>query len=241
MALTSQEIEKYVQRCLEEFYRRRIAKLSTLKLNDALRRKNPYLFRAIGTESATELIVQLLRAYMSSSDEGIFGDAFFEPLARFISGATVASGEGADIILENEKIYTAIAVKSGPSVFNAQSRRRQEQEFAKLRNRMSKLQKQFEAVVGYGYGRKKETVKDSDRSFRELAGQAFWEKLTGDSSFYLKIIEAMKTQPIKHKLMFCEEWDKAVNRFTRDFTTEYCTPEGSIDWEKLLVFNSGKQ
>ncbi|MEI7945661.1 MAG: PmeII family type II restriction endonuclease [bacterium] len=240
MSLTPEIIEQHVQTCLEAFYMRRIAKLSKLKLKDALKRKNPYLFRAIGTESATEIISQILTAYMSSSDEGIFGDAFFEPLARLVSGSASAGGEGADIIRETDSVYTAIAVKSGPSVFNAQSRRRQNQEFLNLRSRMFKLQKQFDAIVGYCYGKKKTSVKASDKIFRELAGQVFWEELTGDPVFYLKIITAMKTKPLEHKLLFQEEWNKAVNRFTRDFTNDYCVPDGAIDWGKLLTFNSGR-
>jgi len=30
----------------------------------------------------------------------------------------------------------------------------------------------------------------------------------------------------------------AVNRFTREFMAEFCTPDGAIDWEKLVQFNS---
>jgi len=239
--MTVQTIEKHVGKCLDDFYSRRIAKLSTLKLNDALKRKNPYLFRAIGTESATDLVSQLLNAYMSSSDEGIFGDAFFEPLARLVSGATTAGGEGADIIIEDATSYKAIAVKSGPSVFNAQSRKRQNQDFLSLRSRMLKLQKHFDAVVGYCYGKKQPSKKASNTIFRELAGQAFWAELTGDADFYLKIINAMKTKPAEHKIVFQDEWDKAVNRFVRDFTLNYCTENGAIDWDKLLAFNSGNE
>jgi hypothetical protein len=215
--------------------------LSGLRLKDTLRRKNPYLFRAIGTESAADLIGELLSAYMSSSDEGIFGDAFFEPLAKAVAGGTVAGGEGADIVVETETTYKAIAVKSGPSVFNAQSRRRQNQEFMSLRSRMLKLQKHFDAVVGYCYGRKAPKRVKQDQIFRELAGQAFWEELTGDPDFYLRIIAAMQAKPAEHKRAFHEEWNKAVNRFLREFTADFCHPDGAIDWERLLRYNSGKQ
>ena len=239
--MTIKIIEQYVAECLDAFYARRIAKLSTLKLKDTLKKKNPYLFRAIGTESAVEFITQLLTAYMSSSDEGIFGDAFFEPLARLVSGAEVAGGEGADIAYESDTVYTAIAVKSGPSVFNAQSRRRQNQEFTSLRSRMLKLQKHFDAIVGYCYGQKQSPRKNTNVIFRELAGQSFWENLTGEADFYLKIIAAMKNKPAEHKLAFHCEWDKAINRFVRDFTVNYCSSDGGIDWDKLLLFNSGKK
>jgi hypothetical protein len=178
---------------------------------------------------------------MSSSDEGIFGDAFFEPLARLVSGSAAAGGEGVDIVLEDSATYTAVAVKSGPPVFNAQSRKKQNQDFMSLRNRMLKLQKHFDAVVGYCYGRKRTTAKAGGWIFRELAGQTFWEKLTGDPSFYLKIIEAMKAKPMEHKFVFQEEWDKAVNRFVREFTVDYCSADGAINWNKLLEMNSGAE
>ncbi|MGI6100173.1 MAG: cytoplasmic protein [Lentisphaerae bacterium] len=239
--ISEADLVAQVQTCLDEFYKRRLAKLSGLRLKDTLRRKNPYLFRAIGTESAADLIGELLSAYMSSSDEGIFGDAFFEPLAKAVAGGTVAGGEGADIVVETETTYKAIAVKSGPSVFNAQSRRRQNQEFMSLRSRMLKLQKHFDAVVGYCYGRKAPKRVKQDQIFRELAGQAFWEELTGDPDFYLRIIAAMQAKPAEHKRAFHEEWNKAVNRFLREFTADFCHPDGAIDWERLLRYNSGKQ
>ncbi|HBC86544.1 MAG TPA: cytoplasmic protein [Lentisphaeria bacterium] len=237
--MKTQDTEAVVAKLLDAFYVRRIAKLSGLKLRDALKRKNPYLFRAIGTHSATEIVEGLLKAYMSSSDEGIFGDAFFEPLAKAVSNGTVAPSEGVDIVIETKKTYKAVAVKSGPSVFNAQSRRRQNQDFLALRSRMAKLQKQFDPIVGYCYGNKR-TKPSGSVSFRELAGQSFWEELTGDSEFYLKIIDAMRERPAKHRQEFIAEWNKAINRFTRDFIAEYCLKDGTIDWHKFTKMNCGK-
>jgi hypothetical protein len=234
------ELEVIVEGCLDEFYRRRLQKLNGLKLKDTLKRKNPYLFRAIGTEKAQDIVEGLLSAYMSSSDEGIFGDAFFEPLAKDVSGGTVAPSEGVDVAVETDKRYLAVAVKSGPAVFNADSKKRQGQNFEALRKRVLKLYKGFDPLVGYCYGRKK-TGKNSSAPFRELAGQAFWEELTGDPDFYLKIIKVMKNRPAKHKAEFKEAWAKAVNRFTREFIDDFCEEDGSIKWEALTKFNSGKE
>jgi len=236
--IDNKNLEILVQQCLDEFYRRRIEKLDGLKLKDALKRKNPYLFRAIGMAEASEIVEQLLAAYMSSSDEGIFGDAFFEPVAKHVSAGKVSPSEGVDIAIETSASYTAIAVKSGPSVFNAQSKRRQNDEFMAVRSRLLKLHKRFEAVVGYCYGCKVSRT-SSSRIFIELAGQTFWQKLTGDSEFYLRLMAAMKDAPLRHKAKFQESWSNAVNRFTRDFTCEFCCPDGAIDWEKLVTFNSG--
>ncbi len=237
MKMTTEKVETAVASCLDDFYRRRIAKLSTLKLKATLRRKNPYLFRATGVESANDLIDEIMKAYMSSSDEGIFGDAFFEPLALLVSKGESAVGEGVDLVIQTNSSYKAFAVKSGPSVFNAQSRKRQSTEFLKLRNRLLKLHKQFDPIVGYAYGKKQS--KNNTASFRELAGQAFWEELTGDSNFYIRIIQAMRDKPQEHRVEYKREWEKAKNRFLREFTTDFCKKDGCIDWGKLLAFNSG--
>jgi len=47
------------------------------------------------------------------------------------------------------------------------------------------------------------------------------------------------TYPEEHRKQYEEEWAKAVNRFTRDFLVEFANADGSIDWEKLVEFNSG--
>ncbi|MCL6616224.1 MAG: cytoplasmic protein, partial [Anoxybacillus ayderensis] len=60
------ELEAKIAELLDDFYLRRIQKVRTLRLRDALRRKNPYLYRAIGVQKASEIVEGLLLAYMSS-------------------------------------------------------------------------------------------------------------------------------------------------------------------------------
>ena len=75
--MDTNELQKLISSCLQDFYERRIRRLEKLKLNDFLRRKNPYLFKALGTQKASEIIEKVLVAYIGSSDETIFGEAFF--------------------------------------------------------------------------------------------------------------------------------------------------------------------
>ena len=100
------------------------------------------------------------------------------------------------------------------------------------------MQKHFEAIVGYAYGRKVSEANES-KVFRELSGQAFWAVLTGEEAFYLRIIGAMKAKPLEHKAQYQEEWVKAKNRFVAEFTQEFCLPSGEIDWRKIVQLNSG--
>ena len=83
----------------------------------------------------------------------IFGDAFFEPIAKLCSGGTVSPSEGVDVAIETNTVYKAVAVKSGPNIFNSSQAKRQDQEFRSLRSRLLKLHKQFDALLGHAYGR----------------------------------------------------------------------------------------
>lgn len=231
-------MENLIKESLENFYQRRIAKLSGLKLRDALKKKNPYLFKAIGLEKVSELVERLLADYMSSSDETIFGDAFFEPIAKICSGGVVSPSEGVDIAIETETVYKAISIKSGPNIFNASQAKRMNDEFLSLQRRLYKIHKKFDPVLGHGYGTKVSSS-TKNRNYRIVSGQALWEELTGDPDFYIKLIELMCDYPRNHRIEFEKEWSKAVNRFERDILNEFSMSDGSIDWQKLIEFNSG--
>lgn len=152
--IDSNQLQKLIAENLNEFYKSRLQRLDDLKLKTVLRRKNPYLFKALNTEKASEIVEQILMAYISSSDETIFGDKFFEPIAKKVSGGTVSPSEGVDIAIETDDRYSAYAIKSGPNPFNSSAKKRQNDEFNSLRSRLIKLRKQFDPVLAYSYGRK---------------------------------------------------------------------------------------
>lgn len=236
--VNSAELEELIAKCLMDFYTRRLQRLNTLKLKTYLLRKNPYLYRAIGTEKAGEIVEEILRAYISSSDETIFGDAFFEPIAKLVSGGAVSPSEGVDIAIETSSSYKAIAVKSGPNPFNSSQKKRQSDEFATLRKRLYKIHKRFDPVVGHAYG-KLETLPSRSQIYRDVSGQKFWRELTGDPDFYLKLVRLMREAPSEHRKAYSKAWGAAVTRLTVEFAREFCHKDYTIDWEKLTQFNSG--
>lgn len=238
MALTAKELQDLISESLKDFYKRRLQRLGKLKLKQVLRRKNPYLFKAIGTQSATEIVAGILSAYLSSSDEGIFGDAFFEPIAKAVSGGVVSPSDGVDIAIETSKKYIAISVKSGPNPYNSRQKRKQNDDFMSLRSRLLKLKKQFDALLGHCYGTlKSEPAKN--QIYRDRSGQEFWAELTGDPDFYLKLIRLMEQEVIKkHREEYRTAWQIAINKYVREFTNDFCDKDGAIDWERLVKFNS---
>lgn len=223
---------------LTEFYTSLTRKLDTIDVDKILKRKNPYLYRAKGINSASQIVNGILTAYISSSEETIFGNCFFEPIAIVVSGGQKAITEGVDITIDKNNTIYSIAVKSGTSVFNGDSRKRQEQNFQSAQKRAQQAKKAYLPVVGYGYGKKKTQV-GKEKFYLELAGKDFWEWLTGDDAFYTKIINFMGTRPDEYVKEFEEAYIKAENRMTREFTIKYCKEDGSIDWDTLIKFNSG--
>lgn len=238
---TSYDEEKVMEAigiALTDFYTSLTNTLNHIDVDKILKRKNPYLYRAKGICSAGQIVDGILAAYVSSSEETVFGNTFFEPIALVVSGGQKAVTEGVDITVDKDNTIYSIAVKSGTSVFNADSRKRQEQNFQSAQKRAQQAHKAFLPVVGYGYGKKK-VKPGSEKFYRELAGKDFWEWLTGDAEFYTKIITYMGTRPDDYVKEFEEAYAKAENRMIREFTAKYCKEDGSIDWDMLIKFNSG--
>lgn len=234
-------VEQAIAKALETFYHSLLEKIDTININDIMKKKNPYLYRAKAIQNAAELVDSVLSATVSSSEETLFGKCFFEPLAIVASGGHKALAEGVDIMVEDKPSNTiyAIAVKSGTAVFNADSKKRQEQNFNAARKLAQQAKAIYEPIIGYSYGKKRSSGRGRPTIYRELAGQDFWAELTGDSEFYLKIIEYMGEKPELFLSKYRESYNKASNRLVKQFTENFCDEDGSINWDRLVAFNSG--
>jgi hypothetical protein len=239
MLMKPNQLEKLIEKCLQDFYARRLKKIDELQLKRVLARKNPYLYKALATEKASDIVEKILADYVSSSDETIFGDAFFEPIAKAVSGGKVSEGAGVDFSVETKNKFMAVALKSGPNIYNSSQKKRQSDEFNSLRSRLLKLHKQFDPILGHAYGRLNKKPQ-KDLAYRDLSGQAFWKEITGDSDFYLKLIRLMKEKPMEYKKKYQISWDSAVNRFTLEFAKDLCFRDGRINWEKFTQYVSGE-
>lgn len=123
--INEEEIVKAIAAGLDTFYKSLIEKIDKIDIEKIMKRKNPYLYRAKAMQSASEIVESVLSAFVSSSEETIFGNCFMEPLAIAACGGNKALAEGIDIMVTDKKNNTiyAVAVKSGTSVFNADSKK----------------------------------------------------------------------------------------------------------------------
>ena len=163
-----QAVVQAIASALETFYGTLIEKIDGLNIQKVMKRKNPYLYRAKAMQSATEIVDSVLTAFVSSSEETIFGNCFFEPIAIAASGGNKALAEGIDIMIQNNETNTisAIAVKSGPSVFNADSKKRQEQNFTAASKLHSKQKQGTKRILDIVMGKRRNLEEESQKCIR---------------------------------------------------------------------------
>lgn len=233
----------FIAQKIELFHRRRLGKLLELRLDEVLRRKNPCLFKAKALEMAQDLVKSILDAHLSSQEEGIFGE-FLEELARFVSqracGGRKSSSPGIDLEFTRGHTHYLVSVKSGPNWGNSQQIERMKDNFRRAKRTLRTNNKTATAIVtvdGCCYG--KDDHPDKGEYFK-YCGQRFWEFLSSDPRLYVEIIEPLGQVARQRNADFLAEYGKVINRFSLEFGKHYCRADGSILWEKLVKFNSGR-
>lgn len=234
------KIASFIEQNIPAFHQRRVESLVGLELDKVLKRKNPYLFKAKNINTAGGLVKAILDAHLSSQEETIFG-AFLESVAiqacSIALGGIKSSTEGIDLEFTQNDARYIVSIKSGPNWGNSSQIKKMKQNFrtAKIVLRQNGAVKNVIAVNGCCYGRDNKPDKGD---YFKYCGEQFWALISGEANLYLDLIE-----PLGHKAKlrndeFQIEYDKVTNRFTKLFIDEYCLPDGSIDWEKIVKLNS---
>jgi hypothetical protein len=240
--LANADLFAHIEETVPDFHAARLTSLGRLKLRDLVRSKNPYLFRAKNVLVASELVQGFLAAHLSSQEEGIFG-TFLEKLAVYVAmklwRGQKSPAEGIDLDVTIRGHRYLITIKSGPDWGNSSQIARMRDNFRRACQvlRTNAKAKPIICVNGCCYGR----VANEDKGdYIKLAGQAFWEFLSGDADLYRRIIAPIGHKAKERNEEFAVEYAKVLNRFTEQFIADFCNAAGSINWDKLLAFNSGR-
>ncbi|MCX8472523.1 MAG: PmeII family type II restriction endonuclease [Sediminibacterium sp.] len=233
-------VSQYVETNIKSFHQKRIKSLDTLKLIQVLKRKNPYLFKAKHVLTAEQIIKGIVDAHISSNEETIFGD-WLEGLAIFINaqvyGGYKSGISGIDLEFDCNGARNIITIKSGPNWGNSSQITKMASDFktAKKILRTSNSQLNIVAVNGCCYGRDNNPDKGD---YFKYCGQRFWEFISGKSDLYTEIIEPLSHKAKERNDEFVNSYSQMINKFTREFSIDFCKVNGEIDWEKLVRFNS---
>lgn len=237
-----QEVSAYVSQNISTFHEARLNKLKTLNLDNLLKRKNPYLYKAKDLNTPQEIVESIASAFLSSAEETMFGD-WLEQLAIFIAsysfGGYKSTSEGIDLEMDKDGIHYIVSIKSGPKWSNSSSLAKLKDNFLKAKRiyRTSGNKLPCEAIEGCCYGKENNPDKISHI---KLCGEAFWEFISGSKTLYIDLIEPLGTDAKQKNEIYMKEYKKMITRFTKKFANDYCNVNGEIEWDKIVFLNSGK-
>lgn len=180
---------------------------------------------------------------LSSKEEGIFGD-WLEGLAIFINEKVYNGWKsgipGIDLEFDYDDRRYIVTIKSGPNWGNSSQIKRLKDDFrtAKRTLRTSNSQLNVVSINGCCYG--KDSRPDKGDYFK-YCGQEFWHFISGEENLFIEIIEPLGYKAKEKNEAFMNSYAQMLNKFTKEFTTDYCKETGEINWEKLVTFNSKKK
>jgi len=238
--LKNKDVIAYVKDHIGEFHLARLNTLDTLRLSKVLKHKNPYLFKTKNILTSELIVRGLIDAYISSNEETIFGN-WLEGLARFINGKVYGGWKsgiiGIDLEFDLDGKRNIITIKSGPNWGNSSQINKMKSDFisAKRTLRTGNPLLQIDAINGCCYGRDNKPDKGD---YYKYCGQRFWHFISGNDSLYTEIIEPLGHEASGKNDEYNESLAKMINRFTTDFSSEFCFESGEINWEKLVQYNS---
>jgi hypothetical protein len=238
--LDQKVVTQYVENNIDTFHQKRIQSLDSLKLVKVLKRKNPYLYKAKYVLTAEQIIKGIVDAHISSNEETIFGD-WLEGLAIFIN-EKVYSGrksgiQNIDLEFDKDNVRFIVNIKSGPNWGNSSQINKMNADFktAKKILRTSNSNLNVIAVNGCCYGRDNKPDKGD---YYKYCGQKFWEFISGDENLYIELIEPLGNKAKERNDDFMKSYSQMINKFTKEFTNNFCLESGEIDWDKLVKINS---
>ena len=234
------EVCEFVNTNIIGFHQRRLRKLETLSLKEIILKKNPYLFRAKNLTKAPDLIESLMQAFLSSSEEPMFG-YFLEDLAIFIAnrvfGGIKSASQGVDLEFSKKNIRYLVSIKSGPNWGNSSQHKKLEQDLNDCVRRLKQSGSTIntQPVLGICYGKVKTVF---TQHYLKVVGQSFWYLISDNEKLYTDIIEPIGYKAQEKNQAYLESRSALLNKLTIEFSGSFCKPNGSIDWEKLVRFNS---
>ena len=248
-------VQDYVEANIGYFHERRLETVRNKRLNDVLKRKNPYLFRA-KSQTVIQLVYGIMDAFLSSQEEGLFG-TFLEGVAVFVAGEVSngykpVTGElrGIDLILQKNSKHYIVEIKSGPNWGNSSQVQRM---LTNFKDSIDILQPRFPTmeiipINGCMYGKERTplktgTIKRSGRPdepirYWKLCGQDFWYFISDNKHLYTEIIEPLGFRAKARNSEFQEAYDNFVNNLVFEFLNQYRNADGSVAWERLTEFVS---
>ena len=151
-------------------------------------------------------------------------------------GAKKSELTGIDLEFEKDNTIYVVEIKAGWNWGNSSQIKQLRTNFEKAKKILSsRTGKKVLAVNGCCFGKDNKPDKGG---YLKLCGQRFWEFISGNEKLYIDIVEPIGYKAKEKNEEFVENDAKIINKLTLEFSQKFCD-DGKINWEKLVVYNSG--
>lgn len=239
-ALSLDMVNEFISEQLDLLEQLQLVELNSIELYNLLELNYPFFLKVKPTHSAANFVCYMLDATLSSSEEKMFGD-FLESLAIFISaqtsGGRKSSATGIDLEFEQDGIIYLVSIKSGPNWGNSSQKQALRNNFLTAKKVLQQgTNARIQPVLGICYGKSRTT---DNGVYQQIMGQNFWYFISGNKNLYTEIIEPVGYRAKYHNEDFDGKRSALENRLAKEFIDQFCNDSGTIQWDKLVQFNSG--
>ncbi len=230
----------FVKNGISSLHESRLKSLQSQTLSQLLA-MDSYLLRTERIFGVGELINRLLDVSLSQAEDKIYSD-FLKDLVLFVVSQTFDGREsttsGVDIEFEKKGALYIVSVMSGTKWRNSSQQNKLADDLrnAVIRLKQSQHGKNVQPVLGICYGKPRTNYL---RGYLQVVGRDFWYLISENENLYTDIVEPIGYRTREHNETFDNEKSRVENKFTREFIEKFCTNDGSIDWVRLVEFNSG--
>ncbi|MFH1196278.1 MAG: PmeII family type II restriction endonuclease [bacterium] len=200
---------------------------------------NPYLLGIRNINTTGDFFEYILNSHLSILENTLLDD-FLKRIAVFVCENTykikMKSVRGIDLELRKDNNTYLVSIISNANIDNSIRIKEIRKSFKEETKRLigSTRNGNIKCIIGFCYGRIKWASKSD---FIEVAGQEFWEFISGDSELYTKVFLLLKQKANEKNKNFINEYNRKLNLLVLPFADEFCV-KGKIDWEKLVRYNS---
>ena len=195
------------------------------------RRKNPFLYRLRGSENAVELADTIISAYISSSEETMFGTVMGKIAAvvcKYGKGGWSSGIAKIDLEYDEDGQRKIVQVKSGPNWGNSSQHGALRAAFTKATQTLRQSDLLVVCIEGISYG--KTERRDLGTHIR-YTGDAFWEEISGHPRTAENVMEVIGTHAGNGLLDVRAETHSNMVDYLNE--TEIAVSD-EIDWDRLL-------
>lgn len=228
------EAEREANSVVEGFTAKLLEKLA-VPPEKIISRKNPFLFRMRADSSVHSLAQMVIDAYMSSSEETIFGsvlEAIAEVVCRHGRGGRKSAAGGVDLEYDMDNGRTIAQVKSGVNWGNSSQKQAMKAAFKTAATilRQGNRNLYVRCVEGCAYGRSE--IKDLGTHYR-IVGNSFWEEISGWNGTAGAVMELLG----RHASNGLNDARAAANYRMVDYLKRrgVVGPDDRVLWDKLLT------